>query len=307
MSSDGPAVSTPAPFDLAVDGQPDGPGRYRASLDRSWWVDVGPNGGYLAAVLTQAARLETARLGNDHRPASISAHYLRAPRAGAATVQTRVIRTGRTTTVLGLDLSQPSAGVLMTALLTLVAPAGGDALAAAPATVRKRPAVPAAGETPVRSLYEGASPTYLDHWEIRPVRGHLPFAAPTRDVTEPIDCAGWIRLREDRPVDAGVLVAMADAWAPLVFGVIAEPMLVPTLSFNLLWRATPGADARWCLISLRTEASAGGLVDERVELRAEDGELLLQGQQLAQLRPNDRRAGTLTGPDVHRSDSTRSS
>jgi hypothetical protein len=302
-----PPADGPAPFDVAVGLHPDGPERYTASLDPSWWVDVGPNGGYLAAVLTQAARLESARLGTDHRPASISAHYLRAPHAGAATVLSRVIRTGRTTTVLGLELWQDAAGILMTALLTLVAPASFDALEAAPSTVWEQPQVPAAGETESRSFYAGASPVYLDHWEIRPLRGHVPFAAPTRDLIAPIDSAGWIRLREDRPVDAGVLAAMADAWAPLVFGVIAEPMLVPTLSFNLLWRATPRAEDRWCLISLRTEASAGGLVDERVEIRSESGELLLQGQQLAQLRPTDRRAGSVRAPDGHRRESTRGS
>jgi hypothetical protein len=301
-----PLAGEPAPFDVAVGLQPDGTDRYAAVLDPSWWVDVGPNGGYLAAVLTEAARLESARLGTDHRPASISAHYLRAPHAGAASVLSRVIRTGRTTTVLGLELWQEGAGVLMTALLTLVAPAGTDAIEAAPSTVWHRPQLPAAGESQVQSLYEGASPVYLDHWEIRPLAGPLPFTAPTRDLTAPIDCAGWIRLREDRAVDAGVLAAMADAWAPLVFGVIAQPMLVPTLSFNLLWRATPRAEDRWCLISLRTEASAGGLVDERVEIRSEAGELLLQGQQLAQLRPTDRRAASLSAPDGHRRTSTRS-
>lgn len=296
------ATEPPAPFDVAVDLQPAGTDCYTASLDPSWWVDVGPNGGYLAALLTHAARLESARLGNGHQPASMSAHYLRAPRAGAATVRSRVIRTGRTTTVLGLDLGQEDAGVLMTALVTLVAPTDNDA----PATLWRRPDVTPARETPVQSLYEGASPVYLGHWEIRPVRGHLPFAAPTRELTEPIANTGWIRLREDRPIDAEVLVAMADAWAPLVFGVIAEPMLVPTLSFNLLWRGQPGPAARWCLISLRSEASAGGLIDERVEIRSERGELLLQGQQLAQLRPTDRRAIGLDAPEGHRQDSMRS-
>jgi hypothetical protein len=75
---------------------------------------------------------------------------------------------------------------------------------------------------------------------------------------------------------------MADAWAPVIFGVLEGPALVPTLSFNLLWRAQP-TDTRWCFITLRTEVVSEGLVDESVEIRAEDGTLLLQGRQLAQI------------------------
>jgi hypothetical protein len=80
---------------------------------------------------------------------------------------------------------------------------------------------------------------------------------------------------------------MADAWAPVIFGVLDGPTLVPTLSFNLLWRAQI-SDTRWCFITLRTETLSGGLVDESVEIHAEDGILLLQGRQLAQLNSSAR-------------------
>lgn len=276
-------------FDESIRPRSIGAGRYQVSLDPSWWVDVGPNGGYLAAVLTRASELEAAQLGVDHRPASISVHYLRAPGVGPAEVQTRLIRTGRTTTVLAVDLIRNAADVLVTALITLVAPAADGGPSPAPATVWQPPTAPAVHETPVQSLYAGNAPTYLDHWELRPLRGHLPFRAPRQELTEPLEVSGWIRLREDRPVDASLLATMADAWAPVVFGVLDKPMLVPTLSFNLMWRAGPAATARWCLVALRTEASAGGLADERVTIHSESGELLLQGQQLAQLRPADRR------------------
>src|ERR1035437_3629028 len=64
------------------------------NIDPSWWVDIGPNGGYLAAVLSRAAELEATRLGNNHRPASASIHYLRPPRVGLAIVSARLIRSG---------------------------------------------------------------------------------------------------------------------------------------------------------------------------------------------------------------------
>jgi Thioesterase-like superfamily len=296
---------TPMAYDEAVGLRAAGPSRYEAGLDSSWWVDVGPNGGYLAAVLTRAAELEAARLGHDHRPASLSVHYLRAPSAGPAEVRTRLVRSGRTTTVLGLELFQGADNVVVTALITLTAPADGstDGL---PASASRAPDVPDIDQTPVRSLYVGEVPTYLSHWHIKPVVGLLPFTAPVRTLTDPIESAGWLRLVEDRPVDALLLATMADAWSPLIFGVIAEPILVPTLTFNLLWRGIPPEDARWCLTSLRTEAAASGLVDERVEICAESGELLLQGQQLSQLRPADRRTHPLRVPNGYQQASTRS-
>jgi hypothetical protein len=208
---------------------------------------------------------------------------------GLATVSARLIRSGRTTTVLHLDLQQENAGTLVTALFTLVAPTSNELDAGVPSIAS--PKAPSLG----RSLYEAAAPAYLDHWEIQPVRGHLPFSSPRDTLGGPLDCAGWIRLREQRPIDSPLLAAMADAWAPVIFGVIEGPVFVPTLSFNLLWRSHP-LDTQWCFITLHTEAVSEGLVDESVEIRAEDGTLLLQGRQLAQLgSPTHRSSWSVPG------------
>ena len=118
--------------------------------------------------------------------------------------------------------------------------------------------MPDIDQTPVRSLYVGEVPTYLESLGHQAAGGPLPFRPRPAPSPDPIESAGWIRLAEDRPVDALLLATMADAWAPLIFGVIAEPILVPTLTFNLFWRAIPRDDARWCLITLRTEAAASG-------------------------------------------------
>jgi hypothetical protein len=266
-------------FDRAIALRRRADNDYEISIDPSWWVDNGPNGGYLAAVLARAVELEATRLGKNHRPASASIHYLRPPRVGLATVSARLIRSGRTTTVLHLDLKQEQAGTLVTSLFTLVAPTSNELDAGTPSIEPiASPIPPSHGQ----SIYRAASPAYLDHWEIQPVYGHLPFSSPMDTPAGPLDCAGWIRLREQRPIDAPLLAAMADAWAPVIFGVLERPVPVPTLSFNLLWRTHP-LDTQWCFITLHTQAVSEGLVDESVEIRAEDGTLLLQGRQLAQL------------------------
>jgi len=42
------------PFDQATAIEPFGPGEYRAHMDPSWWVAMGPHGGYFAAVALRA-------------------------------------------------------------------------------------------------------------------------------------------------------------------------------------------------------------------------------------------------------------
>ena len=43
-----------ARFDLDTAVVPDGDGTYSARIDGGWWIQRGPNGGYVAAVLVQA-------------------------------------------------------------------------------------------------------------------------------------------------------------------------------------------------------------------------------------------------------------
>ncbi|MDJ0787244.1 MAG: thioesterase family protein, partial [Myxococcota bacterium] len=57
-----PAGATRFDRDTAVSHL--GDGRYEARLDRGWWIIRGPNGGYLAAILTRAMQ---ARVGDPSR------------------------------------------------------------------------------------------------------------------------------------------------------------------------------------------------------------------------------------------------
>ena len=69
--------------DTAV--QPAGDGTYTCQIDADWWVMLGPNGGYLAAIAVRA--LQAALDPGDRPLRSLTVHYMRAPEAGPATVQ----------------------------------------------------------------------------------------------------------------------------------------------------------------------------------------------------------------------------
>ena len=80
--------------DTAV--SPAGDGRYEATIDPSWWILRGPNGGYLAAIVARAVVAEVAE--PEQRLRSLTLHYLRAPVEGPCRVDVTVERRGRTLT-----------------------------------------------------------------------------------------------------------------------------------------------------------------------------------------------------------------
>jgi Thioesterase-like superfamily len=69
------------------------PGRFDAEVSPDWTIGGKPNGGYLLSMLGRVA-LSTS--GHPHVNAA-SAHYLRAPESGAATLCAEVLRAGRST------------------------------------------------------------------------------------------------------------------------------------------------------------------------------------------------------------------
>ena len=88
--------------DTAV--EPVGNGRYAATIDRAWWIERGPNGGYLAAIVLRAVLAEAA--AEDRRPRSMTLHYLRPPAEGPCEVEVVVERSGRGLTTVSARLRQ---------------------------------------------------------------------------------------------------------------------------------------------------------------------------------------------------------
>ncbi len=69
------------------------PGIYDCIVSQRQWVVSGPNGGYLAALLTRAGE---AHLGDPTRQLrSLTVHYLRPPRAEGARIEVTTEQIGR--------------------------------------------------------------------------------------------------------------------------------------------------------------------------------------------------------------------
>lgn len=251
-----------------------GAGRYAARVDPGWWIERGPNGGYIAALVLRAMSTE---LDDPGRPArSLTLHYLRPPREGDAELVVTIERAGRTLTNLSARFEQDGR------LLALALAAFADARPGPEFLDSPMPAVPPAEEVvplpeppvtiPMRARYES-----------RFAVGPLPFSG-----SADAESGGWIRLApdevdQDEVVDQHLLAAFTDAWIPAVFSKVVGRLGVPTVDLTIHFRA-PGlvvpAD-EWVLTRFRTRAAAEGFLEEDGEIWSPDGRLLAQSRQLA--------------------------
>jgi acyl-CoA thioesterase len=250
-------------------------GRYEARIDRGWWVFIGPNGGYVGAILLRA--LEQAVDDPRRAPRSLSIHYTAPPREGPVQIETRVERAGRSlTTLSGRMLQQGRLVALALAAFSRPRPAAEFQLAEMPEVVPPERAPrfepPDAKRIAIRERFDS-----------RPVFGALPYASSQRAET-----GGWLRLEEPRRVDAALLVAMADGWAPAIFTHLPRgphARGVPTVDLTVHFRASvPLPDAGpedFTLATFRTRVLREGFLEEDGELWSRSGVRLAQSRQLA--------------------------
>ena len=253
--------------DTAV--EPLGDGRYAAQLDRGWWIERGPNGGYLAAIVLRAILAEAG--GDDRTPRSFTLHYLRPPVEGPAEVVVEVLRQGRTLATVRARLDQDG----QTCIEALAAVAGSrpgiEFDDAAPPEVPPPDQLAAAAEPPTTIPMRG-----------RYVYRHGIGMPPGSNADEALT-GGWVRLDDDDPVDHAVVAALTDGWVPALFSRTPGPVGVPTIDLTIHFRHQPPQRPAWCLVRFRTRVAAEGYLEEDGEVWSEDGQLLAQSRQLAAL------------------------
>jgi acyl-CoA thioesterase len=255
-----------------------GDGRYSARIDPGWWIERGPNGGYVAAVILRAVTVEVA--APERRLRSFTVHYLAPPTEGAVEVLVTVERQGRSLTSVSARLVQAD---------RLVAIAVGAFSISRPSIEfcdLVMPDVAAPEDLP--SLDPSLGPLLRRRYEERWALGPMPFSGG--DVAR---AGGWIRLArsesgrrfggpESETLDQHLLVALADAWMPPIFGRLTEPLGVPTIDLTVHLRdpIPPGYDD-WVLVDFHTSVASDRFVEVDGELWTRDGRLLAQSRQLA--------------------------
>jgi acyl-CoA thioesterase len=243
-----------------------GGGRWGATISRGWWIERGPNGGYLAAIVVRSVLTEVAEPARRLR--TITLHYLRPPVEGPCEVLVTIERSGRTLTTATVRLSQDGKDcVLAVAALALDRPGPALHHHPAPDELERRAdlVVPGALEVPFRLRFDS-----------RPAIGTPPFSVGPEAVS-----GGWIRSTEADPVDDVMLVALTDAWPPAVFAVLEERAGVPTIELTVHLRGPAPASPGWCLVRFETREVEAGYLEESGTVWGSDGRLLAQSRQLA--------------------------
>lgn len=255
-------------FDRDTALEPVGDGVWRGTVDPSWFVTTGPNGGFVAALAVRALEAATGRPAR-----SLTLHYAAPPSEGPIDVACTVERVGGTSTFTTLRFTQGGAVVVLG--LGVAAgwrddePEFNDA---------RMPEVPGVGEATPFAADRESVPVYLSKYEVRWALGDF----GVRD--QPAVLGAWIRAADGRALDSPLLAAVADALMPPAFLRTGFGVAVPTLDLTLHFRAPVPAGAQWTLGVFESRVAAGGVVEEDGRLFAEDGTLLVQSRQLAVLR-----------------------
>ncbi len=254
--------------------EPVGESEFEARLDPGWWIVVGPNGGYLAAILLRA--LGRCVEDPERTPRSLGIHYVSPGREGAARVAVRVERSGRTLTTLSARLEQEGR-LLALALAAFARPRPSPEFADL-----RMPEVSAPEVSP--ALVDGGVPLRA-RLERRPA-----FGGDARGRADGALVGGWMRSSEPQLAEPPLLALFCDAWLPAVSQhpalAGAPPRGMPTVDLTIHFRSPLPATARpddFYLGVFRSQTLRAGFVEEDGEIWTRDGLLLAQSRQLALL------------------------
>lgn len=236
----------------------------RIEVDSGLWGFGGLHGGLALSLMSRSA----SRLAPGLELRGITGHFHRVLR-GAMTVESRIIRSGRTTSSVMTTASSPD-GVCVTSTATFGAPQ--------PAARLISPTIPAvAGPLEIDEQLElPGKPPVMQAVEVRPLETLQPYVGADHAVM-----TAWVRIRASaESATPHAVLFFLDALPPSYTTVLREERHVPTLELSA--HVTPrDAVSPWVLVRARTEiARDGGWVTEVADAWDESGRHLGRAQQL---------------------------
>ncbi len=255
-------------FDAAVRLEALGEGRYRGHTSEQYWNFVGPFGGITAATALNALMQRPERIGD---PLSLTANFMAPIKAGAFDVETKLVRSNRSTQHWSVQLVQDGEAVL-----------GAIAVFAARRdTWGLREAVPP--EAPSPEACKVFEPRLEILWprmyEMRYARGQFGRENPDSET----HC--WLRDNPGRTLDHASLTAICDAFFPRIF--LRRPRMAPiaTVSLNVYYHVDAAelaaeGDAHVLCVA-KAQVFNKGYYDQEGQVWGRDGKLLATTQQIA--------------------------
>jgi len=292
IEQDAPATD----FDRATAIVPLGDGRFAGEVEDNWGAPPGPNGGYLAAILTRALEQVVVPDG-DRQLRTLTTHYLRPSQPGPIEVAVEIVRagkrfsTGRATAFQNGKETMTALGAFSTAGLPAAATWSPNLPTVAPAPTRDADTIPSDGYRPDSNGWletTAEMPSIVSRVKIAPRLGGKPFSGRTLAPGEPAETGGWIASPTPRRIDAAYIALLADVWWPPSLEPLSTPAIAPTIDLTVHIRADlppEGLPDQPVLGHFRTTAAVNGTMEEDGELFLADGTLIAQSRQLALLAP----------------------
>lgn len=264
-------------FDTATALQPTGPNSFTADVGPAWHVRRGANGGIVAAVLLRAmlATVDDA----ERVPRSLTVHYAGPFDEGPTSVDTAVVRAGRSLSTLRAEASRDGKPIALAL----------GAFSGTRPTVEyddiAMPDVPGWDDIEPLVRAEGFGvPAIAQQFEFRQASGDEPFSGGTR-----AEAAAWVRFRDPAPLSYPAVAALTDSFVPVLLITQTIPVACPTVDLTIHFRSTLDADAAddtgpWLCV-FRTRLAKEGYMEEDGEIWSRDGALLAQSRQLALAMP----------------------
>lgn len=246
---------------------------FQSAVSPNWSVNGNPDGGYLMALLANAAQ----KSGDKKWPLIVTANFAARCLPGPAEIALEMIGGSRSFDRWQATLSQEGAGKIR-AMCTMTDDNDG------PEEKRYESAAP---DLPDRgqcfSMPNLPGYTMFDHLEVKldpACAGWL----TGNGLSEISEQRGWLAFRDGRPFDALAVLLAADAFPPAILASCGAVAWVPTIELSVNIRNIP--QTRWLKCVFRSRFLNRGVVEEDGRIWDENNELIAVSRQIARFRKN---------------------
>lgn len=271
VSAESPAPVGDHPFDEAIRLEPLGDRHFAGATHPEYWNQVGPFGGITAALMLQSVMQQPDRLGD---PLSLTVNYAAPVREGEFRIETKLVRSNRTTQHWSMELVQGEGAGREIAISAIAV----CAIRRDTWRLTEASAPPAPPPENCHRVRGRTDLPWLAHYDMRYVRGR-PMHENEDSVTHL-----WVGDLPHRTLDFPSLAAICDVFFPRLY--LRRPKFVPigTVSLNVYFHcgaeALAANGARHVLASAHGQVVSAGFFDQQGQIWSQDHDLLATTHQI---------------------------
>ena len=249
---------------------------FHAEMHQNWLIVVGPNGGFIAALLMRAL---TAALNDPERlPRSLTIDYFSVPQLEPVSIETKTLRAGRSLTSCYALMKQNDKIIAQANAAFSITQTGSIELPAEPMpdVLPPEQCTPMPPMLPIHANYD-----------MRPAFGALPFAQGDRAIS-----GGWTKLKQPPPAQIfpEMLAAVSDGWPPALFSIMSHESFqqskgMPTIELSVYFVAPENypriSPNDYLLARFKAREASHGFFTEDGDIWSQQGQLLARTRQIA--------------------------